>query len=544
MLLFFVVILIVAPSYGENVSPPHELVMQLHANVDVSQFAQRYGLHYIGPVTFIPGNYHRFVEQQHISRRHYPRDQVRWMRRQVPRWQHKRTSDPLFSQQWHLPVIQAPEAWDAGFTGRGVTVAIVDDGVHWRHPDMTARYLASASHDYNDGDSDPTPHMGDNHGTCCAGVTAATANNTHCGAGVAPDARIAGIRLIGGPSTDIMEAAALSHGDAHIYSNSWGPQDDGRRLAGPGRITREALAHNVRYGREGRGAIYIWAAGNGGHVGDSCAYDGYASSPYTIAVGAIDSGNRASYYSEGCAALMCVAPSSGRNTPGITTIDVNVMGQGYEPAGECTARFGGTSSACPTVAGVIALALQANPRLTWRDVQLLIAKTSAVVDERGGAYATNSRGYRHSERYGFGVVQARVLVETARTWQNVPQQRGFGSGVLSVHLPVPTDGTSVCVQHTFAGSHITFVEHVLVRTSIRHPHRGRLRIRLRSPERIVSTLSSVHPDTTANIPSSWLFTSVRHFGESAVDGPWQLCVQSNDVNVGTLESWQLAVFGH
>jgi hypothetical protein len=85
-------------------------------------------------------------------------------------------------------------------------------------------------------------------------------------------------------------------------------------IAGPGRIVLETFAASAVHGRGGKGSIYVWASGNGAHVGDSCAYDGYASSPYTIAVGAIDDSGKRSYYSEGCPALMCVAPSSGRKT--------------------------------------------------------------------------------------------------------------------------------------------------------------------------------------------------------------------------------------
>lgn len=540
-----------------NIQAPHEIVVQLRTTVTPETFAERHNLQFLGAVDFLPATerYFRFVEQAHATRLELrDTDDIHWMERQVPRMQHKRgASDPLYARQWHLPFIQAPESWDTGYTGSGVTIGIVDDGLQWQHADLGQNYAAAHSHDYNQGDDDPSPHPGDNHGTSCAGVAAAVANNTHCGVGVAPGARVAGVRLIGGPTTDLLEAAALSHhaiNGIDIFSNSWGPADDAMRMAGPGRLARMALAHNVHVGRNGLGNIYVWAAGNGGHVGDSCAYDGYASSPYTIAVGAMDSRERQSYYSEGCAALMCVAPSSGKQTAGITTVDVSIRGQGYSPGSECTSTFGGTSSACPTVAGVIALTLQANPQLTWRDVQILIAKTSRVIEARDLSWSTNSRGFRHSERFGFGLVQARTLVETARQWQRVPVQRGYSSGMLYPRLAIPDDAgtTSACVQHTFRASSITFIEHVLVRIGLRHPSRGQLRVQLRSPERIVSTLANVHHDTHANYPGQdgWLFTSVRHFGEATADGAWQLCVTDavRGMSGGVFEFWELAVFGH
>lgn len=64
-------------------------------------------------------------------------------------------------------------------------------------------------------------------------------------------------------------------------------------------------------GRFGKGNIYVWAAGNGRENGDSCAFDGYASSIYVNPIGSINHLGEQSWYSEGCASLMAVTPSSG-----------------------------------------------------------------------------------------------------------------------------------------------------------------------------------------------------------------------------------------
>ena len=80
--------------------------------------------------------------------------------------------------------------------------------------------------------------------------------------------------------------------------------DDGKRLEGPGRVTLLAMEQGVQEGRGGKGAIWMWAGGNGGDVLDDCNYDGYANSPMTIAIGAISDRGRQSYYSEPCAALI------------------------------------------------------------------------------------------------------------------------------------------------------------------------------------------------------------------------------------------------
>ena len=95
--------------------------------------------------------------------------------------------------------------------------------------------------------------------------------------------------------------------------------------------------------------------------------DGYANAIFTLAIGAIDEYNNRPYYSENCASLLAVAYSSG-GARSITTTD--------RRAG-CTSRHGGTSAAAPMAAGILALALEANPNLTWRDVQHCVV-TSAV----------------------------------------------------------------------------------------------------------------------------------------------------------------------
>ena len=66
-------------------------------------------------------------------------------------------------------------------------------------------------------------------------------------------------------------------------------------------------------GRNGKGSIYVWASGNGGQKGDSCATDGYASSIYTIAVGAIDQNGNPAYFDEECTGKMAVTYSYNTN---------------------------------------------------------------------------------------------------------------------------------------------------------------------------------------------------------------------------------------
>jgi len=95
------------------------------------------------------------------------------------------------------------------------------------------------------------------------------------------------------------------------------------------------------------------------------------------------------------------------------------------------------------------------------------------------------------------------MIQTAREWTLMPsRQLGFSSGNVRVTHGIASNGDPTCVSHKFTRSGITFVEHVVLRISLRHPRRGQVRIRLKSPEDVVSVFSEAHPDHHANYPST------------------------------------------
>ena len=95
-----------------------------------------------------------------------------------------------------------------------------------------------------------------------------------------------GVRMLDGSVNDAVEAKALGLNPNHIdiYSASWGPEDDGMTVDGPGPLARRAFIYGVTSGRQGKGSIYIWASGNGGRLTDSCNCDGYTNSIFTLSI--------------------------------------------------------------------------------------------------------------------------------------------------------------------------------------------------------------------------------------------------------------------
>jgi kexin len=265
--------------------------------------------------------------------------------------------------------IHAQSAWQNNHSSSNTVIGVVDDGLEIAHEDIIENNQATLNWDFLSNDSDPT---GGTHGTAVAGLAAARGGNNIGISGVAPHAAIAGIRLIGA-TTDTNETAALTlHKDAiDIYNNSWGPHDLGN-LDGPAPLTQAALLDGVTYGRNGLGAIYVWAAGNGRVTNDNANYDGYANNPYTIAVSATNSHGKLTYYSEPGACILVNAPG-GDYTSWMATTDRTGLA-GYN-VGNYTFNFGGTSASVPVVSGVIALMLDANPNLSWRDIKQILAET-------------------------------------------------------------------------------------------------------------------------------------------------------------------------
>jgi subtilisin-like proprotein convertase family protein len=455
--------------------------------------------------------------------------------------------DPLLDSQWHLKARSAEVAganvvaeWSST-RGAGVVIGIVDDGLQRTHPDLEPNYVSGPSYDFNFDDPDPSPDAGNKHGTAVAGVAGARDDNGMGVAGAAPRASLAGLRLIAAGTTDAQDAAALNYqpNAIHIASNSWGPADDGMTLDGPGPLTRAAIASAVTNGRDGKGRIFTWAAGNGRGYGDDCNFDGYANQRYVIAVGALaDTGQQASY-SESCSALLVSAPSNG-GSRAITTTDL-VGSAGYS-SGDYTSSFGGTSSATPLVAGAVALMLARNPNLTWRDVQHILRRSSFRLNPTDAGWTTGE--FPHNEKYGFGQLDATAAADMAATWTSVGAELSIAPASRSLNVAIPdNDATGVSDSIAIASAESGFtVEHVEVEFTATHPYRGDLRVTLTSPGGVVSTLAPVHDDP-GNDFSQWRFSSVRHWGESPI-GTWRLNVSDRvAADPGTWNSWTLRVYG-
>ncbi|EED24530.1 pheromone processing endoprotease KexB [Talaromyces stipitatus ATCC 10500] len=458
--------------------------------------------------------------------------------------------DPLFQKQWHLfntvqlgHDLNVTGVWLEGITGEGVVTAIVDDGLDMYSNDLKDNYFPEGSWDFNENAEEPKPLLfEDKHGTRCAGEVAAVRNGV-CGVGMAYDSKVAGIRILSKPIDDADEAAAINYGfqKNDIYSCSWGPRDDGQTMEAPGILVRRAMVNGIVQGRDGKGSIFVFAAGNGGMSGDNCNFDGYTNSIYSITVGALDRRGGHPSYSEACSAQLVVAYSSGGGDH-IHTTDVGTD--------TCTNAHGGTSAAGPLAAGAIALGLSVRPDLTWRDVQYILLETAVPVHADDDEVQMTPIGKEFSHQYGYGKVDTYSFVQKAKNWELVKPQAWYTSPWLRVEKDVPQGNQGLASyfdvnSDMLKDANLERVEHVTITMNVNHTRRGDISVELRGPQGIVSHLSVPRKNDEAQVGYvDWTFMSVAHWGESG-EGVWSVVVKDTVVNdnTGVFIDWRMTLWG-
>jgi len=490
-------------------------------------------------------------------------------------------TDTLYANQWHLNGtwgINVESAWD-DWTGAGVKVGDFDDGIQDTHPDLSANY--SHSLDYNSetgGDSGLPIGSDDNHGTAVGGLIAAARNGVGT-VGVAYDATLVSIYqdFANPDDNDLVNGFHYARDHVDVMNNSWGfdqPYSDD--FHGDFAAEGAALADAAANGRGGLGTIIVFSAGNDGDVGSDANYHNFNNSRFVIAVGAthedgtpayyLDNQNNHVIYTTPGSNVLVAAPgddiwttdrtgSAGYNGPG--TADGDPADPDY------TSLFGGTSASAGIVSGVVALMLQANPDLGWRDVQEILAYSARQTPDHSnynfnGATNWNGGGLHFSDYTGAGLVDAHAAVRLAETWEqqstsaNELVASATASGGTLADVGHPGDS----LQRTFTISSSIVVDRIeldVIDPPGGHSATGDLQIELDSPSGMPGLFvvgdapDFAPPFGNGDDPSftgTWTYDSVQFMGENA-DGVWTLTV--SDVasqDSGSLGTFTLRVYGH
>lgn len=494
-----------------------------------------------------------------------------------------------------------------GIDGSGVVVSVVDEGLEIAHEDLAPNIVANRSWDFVGNDTDPTnPSIYGDHGTSVAGIIAADGFNKIGSRGVAPDVGLIGSNFLENQAYG-NEALALGYGNhtgydenlnniVDIFNMSYGLGYGGQYSLGGNRLSdfeNTYMEYGVSNLRAGKGALYVKSSGNS--WGGGCGPDGdidmpctealsdpSSSSPYLIIVGALNANDVRSSYSTPGAGLWVAGYGGeyGQTDPAIMTTDQTSCDAGYAATGvytndfeygqneenpDCnyTSTFNGTSSAAPTVAGVIALMLEANSDLTWRDVKHILAETSYQVDptsskELAGitqyAWVTNGANYNHHPIYGFGRVDAGAAITAAKSYTAgsmgafVESENTFVRDTNDSTLEFEID-SSTQNQWTFTQTAVgtaDFIEFITLSFEINHTIFDDIGITLTSPSGTEVRVLTPFTDASINPNNSSFDIGVSGFYGEPLEGEWTLSVTdyTDDSVGGTMKSFSVKTYGH
>jgi subtilisin family serine protease/subtilisin-like proprotein convertase family protein len=416
------------------------------------------------------------------------------------------TGDPLYPEQWHLHNI-GQKAWainggdpgndlhiqglhKEGVRGKGIIVLVADTGLEIEHEDLVNNVLKNRSIDLKNADSDPSPSWlgGRDHGTAVAGLIAAEMNNRKGGRGVAPEASLIGMNFLREQS---FESWYKSHGmkgysdDVHIFNQSYGlstvwplPFDFSDNFA-----EEKVFQATTKTNNQGKGALYIKAAGNGfSAIGSDFVYqqnrykyvvrprdarilpmgniniDPSNASFYNLSISALAAGSDANHgrllssYSSTGSAVLLASPGGqyGEDHPAMVTTDASGCQRGYavdnrtpfhqgghplNPDCKYTSIMNGTSSAAPNASGAFALVWGERPDLSWRDIKHIMLSSADPIDQSiepvslalgdgdyvaQEAWITNKAGYAFHNNYGFGRINATKAVNISKRHKPLP----------------------------------------------------------------------------------------------------------------------------
>jgi serine protease AprX len=296
------------------------------------------------------------------------------------------------------PQVGAPVAWESGYTGKGVVVAVVDTGIDASHPDLKDKVIAWK--DIVAGKSAAYDDFG--HGTHCAGIIAGTgAASGGKYRGVAPEVKLVGVKVLGkdgsGSESSILAGIEYAmNSEAKIISMSLGSDQHSQAI-------HDAVTRAVQ-----KGKIVVVAAGNSGPRSGTigCPSD----NKEAITVGAVDkSDNIASFSSRGPLSDGTVKPDV--TAPGKDIVSCRATGiQDGKAIEKYYLSMSGTSMACPMVSGTVALMVQKDPSLTPQKAKEILTKTA----KRLGATVPNND-------YGYGRISVKdILAYMDGTWKPAP----------------------------------------------------------------------------------------------------------------------------
>jgi subtilisin-like proprotein convertase family protein len=525
------------------------------------------------------------------------------------------TTNPLLKYAWHLVNtgqtvfatttgiagndLQLQNTWNSGIFGQNIKIQLSDDGIEDTHQDLNANYLYdNTSKDYTTSapylrSSAPPNATDDDHGTNVAGIIAAVNGNNYGASGVAPKAKLISTNFLSGNVTQT-EALYLDQatGNFDISNMSWGSSQN--TIFAPDTSYEAVLKNQVLTKRNGKGSIYVKAAGNdfavdcNGSTTTTCIgnsnFDPDNTNPYIVVTAATNAlGNSSSYSSVGSNLWISgFGGEFGTDSAAMFSTDRSGCANGYAKSSSTSTiafqkggsensscnynvTFNGTSAAAPTITGSIALLLEANPNLSWRDVKYVLAKTAtplhynttiSIPHPLGTAvpagsvwelpWVQNQAGFKFHNWYGFGRVNVDAAVALAKNYNvnlGTYSETNWASTSGALNLSV-ADNSATGASHALNVTQNLKVEAVQVKVWVTHPDISELALELTAPSGTKSILVNMRNSLTGITDYSGEVFLSNAFYQESTTGNWTIKVIDGKAgNTGTLTQWQLNFAG-
>ncbi|MBT7608999.1 MAG: S8 family serine peptidase [Bacteriovoracaceae bacterium] len=527
------------------------------------------------------------------------------------------SNDPLVQYAWHLKNIGQtnfalnngasgqdiqipPQTMDlSGETGNGIAIAVSDSGVEITHEDLAGNNDGANNRNYNNIQANwianPVPVAA--HGTMVTGIVAAVAENNLGSRGVAPEVDFSGFTFVGISSPNLAADLDQLNGPFDIFNYSYGFEQCQSAVLDPSFIAQ--LKTGVETLRLGKGTNYVKSSGNSfiSSIAQTCPFLStdptyfYAGNsnlandmayPWELIVGALNAkGQRSSYSSPGANIwISAMGGEFGQNDPAIMTTDLSTCAvgmsadqgptavNGFEkgtnllnPTCKYTSIMNGTSSAAPVTSGVIALMLEANPNLGYRDVRKILADTARYIDTTainlsnplgiavpiGHTYepgwVMNAAGYRFHNWYGFGGINAKDAVIAAQNTVSflAPlQEVSYASGAINIAIP---DNSAAGATNSINSASALTVESIQITPTITHLYMSEVGVEITSPSGTKSVLINLNSNMAQTNWTAELLSNA-FYGETAT-GNWTIKVLDGVTNdTGIINNWSLKIYGH
>lgn len=489
--------------------------------------------------------------------------------------------DQFFDKQWHirslgtytndsnvstiagndLDVLDIYHTYMGYNHGQNIIIQVVDSGVDADHEDLVDNIDLSRSYN-GEVVGDPSGYRW--HGTAVAGIMAARGLNTIGVRGIIPFAKIAGSNWIDTQTVEGLEKVWLSGDGANeiaVTNNSWNTYIDAETFY------EEILAIGTSTLRDGKGRVYVFAAGNDRNIDANTNLIYFNNNRYVISVAGLKNDNTYAMYSTPGSNIL-ISGYSGEFEDNSPTIGTTITEGESSNEGDLyskttwsedskenyTFAMNGTSAASPTVAASIALVLEACPDLTWRDVKYLVATTAKKVDTNHSTWIENSAGHTHSIDYGYGLINPRGMISECLSSSYEQLSREQNQSVSQTfNIAIPDNNATTLSFELELTQEPLSVEWVEVTVDNNSTYSSDYEISLISPAGTKTLLIQGN-----NIGSSidygfhgpaWMdggfrFTSAAFLDESS-QGTWRVNIKDIKAgDSGTVKSMKLQIYGH